>query len=176
MDTRKNEPVLSRKVHEGGARGVTQSCYTKGLLSTCGADGVFFCIFLKSAVYQKLLWHWNLSVTLMFYPHVNLFPYLILALGLRDLDEPFRGLERLQTFFSWVNFSQFLFFGNSTITGKVSRWYPNVMWRYSQMVSGVLEAISRNNRANFQRYHNEFPGVPTVFFQVLQRVPSSPSW
>ncbi|VDO75938.1 unnamed protein product [Onchocerca flexuosa] len=40
MDTRKNEPVISKKVHEGGARSVVQSYYTKDLLSTCGEDGV----------------------------------------------------------------------------------------------------------------------------------------
>ncbi|VIO88292.1 Uncharacterized protein BM_BM4703 [Brugia malayi] len=40
MDTRKNKPVISKKVHEGGARSVVQSCYTKGLLSTCGEDGL----------------------------------------------------------------------------------------------------------------------------------------
>uniref|UniRef100_A0A915Q0H1 Anaphase-promoting complex subunit 4 WD40 domain-containing protein n=1 Tax=Setaria digitata TaxID=48799 RepID=A0A915Q0H1_9BILA len=40
MDTRKNEPVMSKKVHKGGARSIVQSCYTKGLLSTCGEDGL----------------------------------------------------------------------------------------------------------------------------------------
>ncbi|CAG9533631.1 unnamed protein product [Cercopithifilaria johnstoni] len=39
MDTRKNEPVISKKVHDGGARSVVQSYYTKDLLSTCGEDG-----------------------------------------------------------------------------------------------------------------------------------------
>lgn len=42
IDTRKNEPVISKKVHDGGARSVVQSYYTKGLLSTCGEDGVIF--------------------------------------------------------------------------------------------------------------------------------------
>ncbi|VDK88626.1 unnamed protein product [Litomosoides sigmodontis] len=40
MDTRKNEPVISKKVHNGGARSVVQSYYTKNLLSTCGEDGL----------------------------------------------------------------------------------------------------------------------------------------
>lgn len=42
MDTRKNEPIISKKVHNGGARSVAQSYYTKDLLSTCGEDGVNF--------------------------------------------------------------------------------------------------------------------------------------
>ncbi|VDM92415.1 unnamed protein product [Onchocerca ochengi] len=40
MDTRKNEPIISKKIHEGGARSVVQSYYTKDLLSTCGEDGM----------------------------------------------------------------------------------------------------------------------------------------
>lgn len=48
MDTRKNEPVISKKVHEGSARSIVQSYYTKGLLSTSGEDGVISFFFLDN--------------------------------------------------------------------------------------------------------------------------------
>lgn len=48
MDTRKNEPVISKKVHEGSARSIVQSYYTKGLLSTSGEDGVISFFFFDN--------------------------------------------------------------------------------------------------------------------------------